>query len=137
MDLKRLATQIIMQKFGAADNEQAASSALDELTGGKSEFDLAEVVGQFTGSGGELAAKARSWLSDDANDAITGTQVREALGSEKIAAFANRLGIDEDEASDRLSDVLPQLIDKSSRGGNLLDSVGGARGLLGFGSKFF
>ena len=45
--------------------------------------------------------------------------------------------IGRDEASSSLSQILPDLIDKSSKGGSLLDSVGGAEGLAGLASKFF
>ena len=137
MDLKKLATQIIMDKIGSANDEGAAASALDELTSASGGFDLGAIVGQFSGSGGDIAAKARSWLGDGANDSISASQVTEALGSDKVEAFARKLGIGPDEAGSSLSDILPQLIDKSSKGGALLDSVGGADGLFSLASKVF
>lgn len=137
MDLKSLATRILMDKIGGANDPAAAESALDELVDGDKHFDLGDIVGQFTGSGGDLAAKARSWLGDGANESISASQVQEAIGGDKIAAFAEKLGIGKDEASGSLSEILPQLIDKSSHGGSLLDSVGGAGGLAGLASKYF
>lgn len=136
MDLKELATQMITQKLGAANDTGAAASALESLTGGGG-FDLGDLVGQFTGSGGDLAEKAKSWLGDGANESISASQLQEALGSDKVAEFAQKLGIGADEASSGLSEILPQLIDKSSRGGELLDSVGGADGLFSLASKVF
>ncbi len=137
MDIKSLATQLVMSKLGATNDSSTAESALDELVGGSGGFDLGDIVGQFTGSGGDLASKAKSWLGDGANDEISPEQLQEAIGGDKIEAFANKLGIDRDEASSGLSSVLPELIDKSSQGGNLLDSVGGVSGLAGLASKFF
>ena len=137
MDLKEFATQLVMEKIGAAKDKGAAASALENLTGGSKGFDLGDIVGQFTGSGGDLANKAKSWLGDGANDSISASQVEEALGGDKIEAFARQLGIGKEEAGNSLSDILPQLIDKSSRGGALLDSVGGKEGLFSIASKFF
>ena len=137
MDLKDLATQIIMQKIGSANDKGAAASALEGLTGGSNGFDLGDLVGKFTGSGGDIAAKAKSWLGDGANDSISASQVKEVLGSDRVEAFAQKLGIDKDEASSSLSEILPQLVDKSSQGGNLLESIGGSSGMFSLASKLF
>ena len=137
MDIKSLATELIMSKIGGANDSGAAASALDDLVGGDKGFDLGDIVGQFTGAGGDLASKAKSWLGDGSNDSISSAQLQDAIGGDKIEAFASKLGIGTEEASSSLSQILPQLIDKSSQGGNLLDSVGGAKGLAGLASKFF
>lgn len=137
MDIKSLATQLIMSKISGANDSGAAESALSDLVGGNKGFDLGDIVGQFTGSGGDLASKAKSWLGDGANDSISPSQIQDAIGGDKIEAFASKLGIGKEEASSSLSQILPELIDKSSQGGNLLDSVGGVKGLAGLASKFF
>ncbi|NRA71528.1 MAG: hypothetical protein HRU24_10930, partial [Gammaproteobacteria bacterium] len=56
---------------------------------------------------------------------------------DKIAAFASSLGVDSDTATTGLSNMLPDLIDQGSSGGNLLDSVGGIGGALDMAKKFF
>jgi uncharacterized protein YidB (DUF937 family) len=137
MDFKNLATQIVMSKIAGANNSSTAESALDDLVDGNKKFDLIDIVGQFTGSGGDLASKAKSWLGDGANESISASQLQEVLGKDKIESFATKLGIGTDEASSKLSEIMPELIDKSSQGGNLLASVGGAKGLRGLASKFF
>ena len=137
MDFKDLAAQIVMNKIGGANNSAAAGSALDELVDGDKSFDLGDIVGKFTSSGGDLASKARSWLGDGGNESISASQVQDAIGLDKIEAFARKLGIGTEEASGKLSEIMPELIDKSSTGGSLLDSIGGARGLGGLASKFF
>ncbi len=137
MDIKSLATQLILSKIGGANDSGAAASALDDLVGGSGGFDLGEIVGQFTGSGGDLASKAKSWLGDGGNEPVSANEIQDAIGSDKIEAFAQKLGVDREEAASGLSQILPDLIDKSSAGGNLLDSVGGVSGLAGLASKFF
>ncbi len=137
MDIKSLATQLLMSKIGAANDSGAAASALDDLVGGSKGFDLGDIVGKFTGGGGDLASKAKSWLGDGSNESISPAQIQDAIGGDKIEAFAAKLGIGRDEASSSLSQILPELIDKGSRGGNLLDSVGGVGGLASLAAKFF
>ena len=137
MDIKSLATELILSKIGGANDSGAAASALDDLVGGSGGFDLGDIVGKFTGSGGDLASKARSWLGDGGNDAVSASEIQDAIGSDKIEAFAKKLGVGREEASSGLSQILPDLIDKSSKGGNLLDSVGGVSGLAGLAAKFF
>ena len=138
MNIQDLASQILMSKIAGANNTDDAASALDTLTGGKKRFDLGDLVSQFQGSGGDLAARAKSWLGDGANESISATHIKEALGSDKVEAFARQLGIDSDEAGHSLAQILPELIDKSSKGGRLLDSIGGNKGLFAnIASKFF
>ena len=137
MDLKNLATQLIMSKMGGTGDASAAESAVGELLGGTDKFDLGALVGKFTGAGGDVASKAKSWLGDGANDSISPDQIKDALGADKIDAFAAKLGVDRETASGSLADMLPQLIDKGSSNGSLLDSVGGVGGLAKMASKFF
>ena len=137
MDIKSLATKVLMSKIGNANDTSVTESAIGELLGGGDQFDLADLVGRFTGAGGDIATKAKSWLGDGANDAISASQIQETLGADKIEAFAAKLGVGREEASKGLSEMVPQLIDKGSRGGSLLDSIGGAGGLAGLASKFF
>ena len=42
-----------------------------------------------------------------------------------------------DEAGEKLSEILPELIDKSSQGGSLLDSIDSKGLLAGFATRFF
>ena len=136
MDLKSLAMRSLMDKIGGANNSPVAESALGDLLGGGDKFDLTDLVGRFTGAGGDVATKAKSWLGDGANDAISVSQIQETLGADKIEAFAAKLGVGREEAGKGLSEMLPQLIDMGSRGGSLLDSMGGAGGLASLASKF-
>jgi len=136
MDLKQMATQMLMSKLGGNADSGAAQSAIDNLLGGEdSGSPLAGLIEKF--NGGELAGAAKSWLGDGANDAVSADQIKSALGSGQVADFASKLGIDQNQAAESLSDFLPDLIDKTSRGGELLESVGGLKGLGGLASKFF
>ncbi len=136
MDLKDMATRMLMDKLGTNADSGAAQSALDNLIGGEGGgLQLSGLVDKFKNSG--LAGAADSWLGDGENQAVSADQVTEALGSEKVADFASKLGLDQSAAAESLSGLLPDLVDKTSQGGQLLESVGGLKGLGGLASKFF
>ena len=137
MDFRSLATQVLMSRIETANNSNAAEAALDALNGSKQRFNLVSMVGQFKGAGGELATKTKSWLGDGENAAISPQQLRGVIGSDKIGAFAAKLGIDRDAAGIHLTEILPELIDKSSQGGSLLGTPARAKGLAGLASKLF
>ncbi len=128
MDLKSMAIKMAMQKLGGGD-EGIMGSAMSALLGGgggnddDGGFDLGGLVEKF--SGGDTGNMLQSWLGDGDNDAVSPDQVTNALGSDKIADFASKLGIGKDEAASKLTDLLPSLIDKSSSGGSLLGGVAG------------
>ncbi len=137
MDLMKMATQLFLSKIGSSGLDPAlVQQALGSLLGGADgKLDIADLVQKF--SNGGLAAMAQSWLGDGANAAISPQQVMEVLGRQSVDSFAGQIGVEREQAADGLAGMLPELIDKASSGGSLLDSVGGASGLLGAASKLF
>ena len=139
MDLMQIGAQLLQSKLGSNVDTGTITSALSGLLGGDN-FDIGSLMAKFQGSGG-LASMASSWLGDGANTAMSGGQVMELFGKEKVSEFATKLNVDEDTASNGLADMLPQLIDKASSGGSLLESamgsMGGAGGLMGMAGKLF
>lgn len=87
---------------------------------------------------GGLGEVVKSWVSTGQNQSISAEQIQSVLGSEQIQNFASRLGIDPDQASARLAEYLPQVIDKLTpqgtvpEGGDLL-----AQGMNLLKGKFF
>ena len=126
MDLKVIGTNLIMSKLGGGD-KNAIGSALEGLLG--SGTDLSGIVSKF--SQGGLGSQLASWLGDGDNAEISADQLTQVLGSDKVSEFASKLGTDESTAASSLSELLPSLIDKSSKGGSLVGTVGG------FASKLF
>lgn len=134
MDIMSMAKGLLAQKLGA--NSDAVGDALGSLMGGKDGgLDLGSLVGGLQAKG--LGDVASSWLGDGANADISTDQVKELLGGDKISAAASQLGTDEGSLLAGLKDAIPQMVDKSSSGGSLLDSVGGLGGVAGMAKKFF
>jgi uncharacterized protein YidB (DUF937 family) len=61
-----------------------------------------------SGQGGAFS----SWVGMGENQAISGDQIQETLGSDQISAVAARLGVDPALASGFLAEYLPKIIDK-------------------------
>ena len=114
---------------------EAITSALSGLTGGSGGFDFSAVVERLGSSG--LGDVAKSWLGDGANQSISPEQIGNALGSAQLSEFAAKLGLSTEEAAGGLSDALPQMVDKASSGGSILESLGGVEGVIGMASKLF
>jgi len=132
MDFKKLAMGMVAEKLGG-DNP-AIGAVLDNLIGGGDKMDIGGLVSGLQSKG--MGDVASSWLGDGANANISVDQLKDVLGGDKVSAAAAQLGTDEGSLLGGLQDALPQLVDKASSGGSLLDSVGGIGGLAGMAKKF-
>lgn len=138
MDMMKLATQVLASKLGssASNNDDLLQSVIGNLLGGSGGqgIDLGSIVGSLQGGG--LADIAESWLGNGSNADISPSQIESLLGSDKLKEAASQLGANQDELLAGLREMLPQVVDKSSSDGNLLDAVGGLSGLANLAGKF-
>jgi len=108
---------------------------MDKLVGGGDKMDVAGLVGNLQEKG--LGNIAESWLGDGENQSISADQLKDVLGAEQVTQAAADLGTDANSLLGGLQAALPQLVDKASSGGSLLDSVGGLGALGGIAKKLF
>lgn len=134
MDLLKLGQQLLGDKLGdnAGGIMEAISGMMGNTDGG---LDLAGLADKAKAAG--LGDQLASWLGDGDNQAMSAEQVKQMFGEDKVAEAASKLGVDVDSAASSLSDALPNLIDKASSGGSLLDQFGGAEGALGMAKSLF
>lgn len=137
MDIMQMASQLMAEKFGGNVSDENANEAISSLLGdGKGGLDLGAIVGKMTGDSG-LSNVVQSWLGDGDNEGIDASQISQLLDGDKLSAFSEKLGVSADEASSKLSEILPNIIDKSSAGGNLLDNLGDLGGVMDMAKGFF
>ncbi|MEO0438291.1 MAG: YidB family protein [Pseudomonadota bacterium] len=137
MNIIEMGVSLLSEKLGLDLDPNAVAPALNGLLANDSgELDLTGLAGKMASSG-NLSAVIGSWLGDGANDAISPESIMSLFGGDKVGAFAQQLGVSSDEAASGLAATLPEMIDKASSGGSLLDLAGGAGGLLGAASSFF
>ena len=72
---------------------------------------------------GGLGEALYSWVSNGANQAVSGNQLQDALGSTLGQAAAN-VGLNSNQAGDLLSQVLPQVINGLTPNGSAADANG-------------
>ena len=142
MDIMQLASQLMTQvadnnNDGQVDINEAVGTLSRLFSGGGSgsSMDLGGLVSKMQGSG--LSDIAGSWLGDGDNQAISSQQISDLFGSDKIAEYASALNINTDTAQDQLANIVPQMVDKSSSGGQLNDLLDAVGGLEGIGNMLF
>jgi uncharacterized protein YidB (DUF937 family) len=124
MDVIQMGAQLLSEKLGLQLDSGSIENALSSLLGdGKGGVDLAGLASKMASSG-ELGGIVSSWLGDGGNSAISAESIMGLLGT------------DTGTAASGLADVLPQLMDKASSGGSLLDAAGGMGGLMGAAKSF-
>lgn len=136
MSLINMAAQLFISKLGGTGEQLDTGSVVAALQnllptdGG--ELNLGALVTQFT-SGGGLADLASSWLGGGDNEAISPSTLMDVLGNDQVSEFAGQLGLGEDTAAEGLAQMIPELIDGNSEGGDLLGGAVGdmAKGVLG------
>lgn len=137
MDILKMGADLLMSKLGG-EGGMDMSNAGNLLSGLFSDesgnFNLQQVVSSLQENG--LGGIADSWLGDGENEAISAEQLQGVVGTEKIQALASQFGTDEGSLLSGLSEALPQVVDQSSSGGSLLDSVGGLDGVMDMAKKF-
>jgi uncharacterized protein YidB (DUF937 family) len=65
--------------------------------------------------------KASSWVSTGENQPLSADEVKEVVGEDQVRAAAAQAGVSEDEAAGGLAELLPQIVDKASPDGQLMD----------------
>jgi uncharacterized protein YidB (DUF937 family) len=73
------------------------------------------IVAQLEQQG--LGGTVRSWVGSGANQPITADQIHQAFGSDTVKQLAARVGMSPEDLAAKLSQILPQAIDKLTPGG--------------------
>lgn len=84
---------------------------------------------------GGLSETVQSWIGTGENLPISTEQIQQILGSETVQNLAAKVGVDPAQATELVSQYLPNLVNKLTPDGNEA-SLGNAEGLLGAGLDF-
>jgi len=118
------------------------ADALGNLLGGGADggLDLGSLMSGLSENG--LAGIVGSWLGSGENEAISMDSISDLLGSDKVSEFASSLGLSTESATGALAEMLPNVIDQATSGGDsiidsMLNQVGGADGAMDMLGKMF
>jgi uncharacterized protein YidB (DUF937 family) len=92
--------------------EQVMAIITNPETGG-----LSGLIEKFQKNG--LGDVVSSWVSTGQNKPISANQISNALGTENITQMASSAGVSENQMSDGLASIIPQMIDKLTPDGNV------------------
>lgn len=70
---------------------------------------------------GGLGEVVRSWVSSGENLPISADQIQNVLDSEQIQNLASKFGLSTDEVSGKISELLPQIVDKLTPDGRVAE----------------
>ncbi|KGQ70815.1 hypothetical protein A1D23_05335 [Chelonobacter oris] len=107
---------------GEAGKQSQAMAIINALL--SSQGGIQGILAKFQQGG--LDDLLQSWLGTGENKSISPTQVEDVFGKQELQQAAQQAGVkDEAEASDLLSQFLPQIVDKLSPNGALDNNADG------------
>jgi uncharacterized protein YidB (DUF937 family) len=135
MDLLQMGAQIMAQQLGGNAGSGDLQEMLGGLIGDGNSMDIGSLVAKM--QGGELGDIVQSWLGDGENAAISASQLSDVIDTDSLQKTATQLGTDQDSLLETLAGVIPQMVDNGSKGGSLLDTLGGLEGVANLAKGFF
>ena len=78
---------------------------------------LGDLVDSFRNGG--LAEKAESWVGTGANKPVTEPEIEKSIDGDVLDGLAEQTGLSREELLKRLSQVLPEMVDKMTPSGRL------------------
>ncbi len=136
MDVMKMAAELLSGQLGDNIGGDVEGALAGLLGNGGDGIDIGALVSSLMSQGG-LDDIVGSWLGDGANDAISVEQLQQVFDPSALSGFADKLGIDADAALSVLGSVVPDLVDRSSSGGSLLEGIGGVDGVLDLARRLF
>ena len=117
-----LLDQLAGQVIGSLGAQKQDSVSQSDLLGGvmtliNNAGGLQGILQQLQASG--IADQVASWIGTGENAPVSGNQIADALGSDKVAQIAQHAGVEPEHAATGLAQLLPQIIDKLTPGGQV------------------
>lgn len=125
----------IQSALGGGEKKDDLMSSIMELLGGKG--GLQNLISQFDSKG--LGDVIGSWVGTGQNKSISPDQLQNVFGSDALSGIASKLGLDVNDLTGQISNLLPGVVDKLTPEGKVPegDIMSKASDLLGglFGKK--
>ncbi len=111
---------------GGADKTNLLNAVMGLVTSQQA-GGLTGLVQQFEGKG--LGDIVKSWVSTGQNLPITAQQVQQVLGSDTIKQIASKAGINPEQVTSHLTEILPKLVDGLTPNGQIPQGDIASKGL--------
>lgn len=108
---------IVGKVLGGGNTQNNLVNAVMGVLGNQQSGGLEGLVQQFAGKG--LGDIVNSWVSTGKNLPITPEQLQKGLGTDTLNQIASKAGIAPEKVSTKLSELLPQVVDKLTPNGKI------------------
>lgn len=113
--LEPLLARLLGEEDGGAGGK-LIGSLLDALGSGGGQS-LSGLLQQLQEGG--LGDKARSWVGTGGNDPVSGPEIAQALPYQTLDHVAEQSGLSPEQAADRIAQLLPEVVNKLTPGGDI------------------
>lgn len=86
----------------------------------QSQGGLAGLAAKFQNSG--MGEHVESWVGTGANQAISGEHITQAMGCDTLEQLAQQLGLPQEQVSNGLAEVLPEIVNQMTPQGSVPDN---------------
>ncbi len=100
---------------GSSGTQGLVAQVMDLL--GKQQGGIAGLAATFQQKG--LGDIVSSWIGTGQNLPVSADQIQQVLGNDQVRFFAEKAGISTDAAGSQLADLLPDIVDKLTPGGQI------------------
>ncbi len=109
----------ILKSVTGGEGNSQGGGLMDSIMGlvGGNNKGLGGLVEKFTSGG--LGDIVGSWIGKGENKPVSPDQISSVLGDGKIADIAKKAGLDPKTASSKISEILPQVVDKLTPNGKV------------------
>jgi uncharacterized protein YidB (DUF937 family) len=102
---------------GQSGEDPGAMGHVMDLVNNPETGGLQGLVQQFHSNG--LGSVVTSWISSGNNQAIAVEQIQQVIGQDRVNAIASKMGVTPEEASAKIAQYLPMVINKLTPGGKV------------------
>jgi uncharacterized protein YidB (DUF937 family) len=113
---------LVKQVTGGARGAHGTLSTVMGVMGGQDHQGFNNLLSSLTSNG--LGDQVKSWVSTGANQLVSGEQVANWLGSDKLNQVARSVGLNPGEVANHLAQQLPAFVDKLTPHGSVPDQAG-------------
>jgi uncharacterized protein YidB (DUF937 family) len=115
----------VTAKLGGKEGQEGGLASLQKLF--DSHGGLQGVTSKLTSSG--LGKQVQSWVGTGDNQPVSGSQVQQAMDPNELHHMAQKAGLSDQEASEKVAQALPEMVNKATPGGQIPDNDPFAKGL--------
>jgi uncharacterized protein YidB (DUF937 family) len=111
----------LLAKYGGAQDQHNLLSSVIGLINRPEVGGVSGLVDKFKSAG--LGHLADSWVAQGPNPPVSSADLQKVFSSDQLRAFAQKLGVNPDEAAQHLAQLLPGVVDHLTPNGTVLAAL--------------